>query len=224
MFNNAERKLDRMGNVGSMQVSENIYNLVLGATVWYGLVCNAFIVQVFAGKLDNLNPVFFLIAYFVSCMLGCVITYSSHNPFISFIGYNFVVIPIGIVLAICIPNYPTESILLAARLTAIVVSVMMILATLKPHLFAGLGRTLFLSLFFGLLAEIGSLLLGYRGDFFNWFFVILFSAYIGYDWYRAQEYPKNLDNAVDSALDIYLDIINLFLRILSLLGNSKSKN
>ena len=32
-------------------------------------------------------------------------------------------------------------------------------------------------------------------------------------------YPKTLDNAVDSALDIYLDVINLFLRILRILGS-----
>ncbi len=42
--------------------------------------------------------------------------------------------------------------------------------------------------------------------------------YIGYDIYRSQQYPKTLDNAVDSALDIYMDIANLFIRILSILG------
>ncbi|MCR5192464.1 MAG: Bax inhibitor-1 family protein, partial [Bacteroidales bacterium] len=46
----------------------------------------------------------------------------------------------------------------------------------------------------------------------------LFSGYIGYDVAKSQAYPKTLDNAVDSALDIYLDIINLFIRLLSILG------
>ena len=51
---------------------------------------------------------------------------------------------------------------------------------------------------------------------------VIFSLYIGYDYWKAQQYPKTVDNAVDSALDIYLDIINLFMRILSILGNGKS--
>ena len=47
---------------------------------------------------------------------------------------------------------------------------------------------------------------------------MIFSLYIGYDWYRAQAYPKTLDNAVDSAIDLYIDIVNLFLRILALMS------
>ena len=31
-------------------------------------------------------------------------------------------------------------------------------------------------------------------------------------------YPKTVDNAVDCALDIYLDIINIFIRLLALLS------
>ena len=48
----------------------------------------------------------------------------------------------------------------------------------------------------------------------------IFSLYIGYDYQRAQFYPPTVDNAVDCALDIYLDIINLFLDILRILARS----
>ena len=58
----------------------------------------------------------------------------------------------------------------------------------------------------------------------DWIAAGLFSLYIGYDIYRSQQYPKTLDNAVDSALDIYMDIANLFMRILSILGDSRSSN
>jgi FtsH-binding integral membrane protein len=40
--------------------------------------------------------------------------------------------------------------------------------------------------------------------------------------YRAQRYPKTADNAVDCAVDIYLDIINLFLRLLRILGRRRN--
>jgi FtsH-binding integral membrane protein len=49
-------------------------------------------------------------------------------------------------------------------------------------------------------------------------FVLIFSGYIGYDWARANQLPKTLDNAIDASAALYLDIVNLFLRILRLLS------
>ena len=48
--------------------------------------------------------------------------------------------------------------------------------------------------------------------------VVIFSGYIGYDWARANMIPKTLDNAIDSAASLYIDIINLFIRILQILS------
>ena len=52
----------------------------------------------------------------------------------------------------------------------------------------------------------------------DWIVAGLFSLYIGYDIYRSQQYPKTVDNAIDSALDIYMDLANLFIRLLSILA------
>ena len=94
------------------------------------------------------------------------------------------------------------------------------LATMFPHVFAGLGRTLFIALVVSLIGELLTLFLfGYTGTFFDWIFVVIFSLYIGYDWHRAQSFPKTLNNAIDSACDLYIDIINLFIRILQILGS-----
>ena len=94
---------------------------------------------------------------------------------------------------------------------------MLVLAVAAPQFFLGMGRTLFVTLLMGLVAElVATFLLGYRGMLFDWLFVLVFSGFIGYDVAKAQAFPKTLDNAVDSALDIYLDIINLFIRLLSI--------
>lgn len=53
--------------------------------------------------------------------------------------------------------------------------------------------------------------------------VLVFSGYIGYDWSKAQQFPRNLDNAIDSAADIYVDIVNIFMRILSILSRVRDK-
>jgi FtsH-binding integral membrane protein len=55
----------------------------------------------------------------------------------------------------------------------------------------------------------------------DWIVVIIFCGYIGYDWARANNIPKTFDNAVDSAAALYIDMINLFVRILRILGRRK---
>lgn len=223
MFDNAERKMMRLNSRVSDEVSASVYNLIIGATLAYGLILNAVIVMNFSEVFMRMNPWVLIIGYFVSCIAGIFIANGSDNPVVSFIGYNLVVLPIGALLSVSVPTYYVEDIISAAMVTGIIVSVMTILATVMPNLFVGMGRTLFISLTLGLVAQIIAMLFGYSGNLFNWFFVIIFTLYVGYDWTKAQSYPKTIDNAVDSSLDIYLDIINLFIRLLAIMGNSKSR-
>ena len=141
----------------------------------------------------------------------------------SFIGYNLVVIPIGAVVSVILPAFYIADILAAIVATGTVVLLMTTLSTLYPKFFAKLGGTLFLSLAISLVVELISFFLGYAGNIFNWIFVVIFSLYIGYDWHKSQVYPKTLDNAIDSALDLYLDIINLFLRLLQIFASSRNR-
>lgn len=221
MFDNKERKIQRLKNITQDSITINSYNLILGLIIFYGFVVNALIVHFCKDIFINMNFTIFLIAYFVLGFFGICISGISKNPLISFVGYNFVVLPIGALLSIGLQDYGSIDILTSMMITGMVTFIMMIISTIKPQIFQGLGNTLFISLILGILCEIISIFLGYQGQIFDWLFVLLFSAYIGYDWHKAQSYPKNLDNAIDSALDIYLDIINLFIRILSIIGKNK---
>ena len=96
-----------------------------------------------------------------------------------------------------------------------------------------------MALLVGLIAEVvATLLLGYTGAAFDWLFVLIFSGYIGYDIAKSQAYPKTVDIAFRFSdrgwsewpltADKYLfwlkdaakkdDIINLFIRLLSILS------
>lgn len=165
-----------------------------------------------------MNPIVFIVGYLIAGIIGVIMAASSENVALSFIGYNLVVMPIGALLSICLRDYSGVEILSAIVVTGAVVVVMLLLAIAYPSFFAGMGRTLFFSLIIGFIGELIATMLGYGGNLFNWLFVVIFSLYLGYDWYKAQSYPKTLDNAVDSALDIYLDIINLFIRILEIMS------
>jgi FtsH-binding integral membrane protein len=200
-------------------ISPRTYNAILGGTLLYGFLVNALLVLVARPLVEAIDPVVFLIGYLVSALVGALIANKSSNPAISFVGYNLIVVPVGLLLAIVLPGYDARQIFLAALLTGVVTLVMMLLTVSFPNFFASLGSTLFWSLLICVAVEFIALLLGYGGDIFNWIFVAIFSLYIGYDWHRAQVYSKTVDNAIDSAVDLYLDIINVFLRILDLLDN-----
>ena len=220
-FNN--RKQVRLTSGEADRLSSRSYNLALTGLLAYGLLLNAVMVYYFAEPLRQMligvSSWVLLLGYLVPTLIGVLMAAKSTNPMVSFIGYNLVVLPIGVLLSLLLLNFPVGIVVKAMALTGMVTATMMLLAIIRPQFFLGLGRTLFLTLIIGIVAEVvATWLLGYRGEIFDWVFVILFSGYIGYDVAKSQAYPKTLDNAVDSALDIYLDIINLFIRLLSILG------
>lgn len=218
------RKQLRLESGEADRLSARVYNLALTGLLAYGLLLNAVIVYYFAYPLMNalqgVSPWLLLAGYLVPTFLGIFLAAKSQNPAVSFVGYNLVVLPIGIMLSLVIPGLPAGIVVKAMALTGMVTVTMALISLVRPQLFLGLGRTLVIALVVGLVAElVATFLFGYRGQLFDWFFVLLFSGYIGYDVAKSQAYPKTLDNAVDSALDIYLDVINLFIRLLSILSN-----
>ena len=217
MFNLKERKKERLRNIVPDTISAQTYNLIIGACLLYGFLANALIVHFCSQFFMNMNQWVFIIGYFVCCIAGIIVT-RSKKPIMSFIGYNLVVLPIGAVLSVCLPDFSGNDIMLAIVLTGAVVAVMMALATLFPKVFSKMGLALLIALTVALIAELVAMLLGYTGSIFSVIFVVIFSLYIGYDWYKAKSYPKTLDNAIDSALDLYLDIINLFIRLLDIIS------
>lgn len=139
----------------------------------------------------------------------------SDNPIISFIGYNLVVLPIGIVLSISIEDHYISSIAQAFILTTLITILMLIISTIKPEVFKSMGTTLFICLSGVIIIELIMMFIGISTPkWWDWLVTLLFCGYIGYDWSKAQEKQKTLDNAVDSAVDLYLDIINLFVELL----------
>lgn len=218
------RKQLRLESGEADRLSARSYNLALTGLLAYGLLLNAVIVYYFAYPLMNalqgVSPWLLLAGYLVPTFLGIFLAAKSQNPAVSFVGYNLVVLPIGIMLSLVIPGLPAGIVVKAMALTGMVTVTMALISLVRPQLFLGLGRTLVIALVVGLVAElVATFLFGYRGQLFDWFFVLLFSGYIGYDVAKSQAYPKTLDNAVDSALDIYLDVINLFIRLLSILSH-----
>lgn len=212
-----ERKNKRLMSGLADTLSPRMYNLVIGACITYGFVVNAIIVATCSDFFMAMSPAVFIIGYILVAILGIALTMSD-RPLISFIGYNLVVLPLGALLSTCLPNHDTINVLQAIIITGIIFLVMTCLATAFPNIFSKLGRGLFISLIVLIVVELVSIFIfGFFGTIFNWISAVIFTLYIGYDWHVAQSYPKTLDNAIDSACDLYIDLVNLVIDILHII-------
>ena len=147
--------------------------------------------------------------------------YKSNNPVISFLGFSALSTGFGFLLTYFVSFYTKLEIYKAFAITGLVVALMTIISTIFPRFFLKLGKILFISLLLVIVIEIIMLILGISSTVIDLIVCIIFCGYIGYDWQRAQNYPPTIDNAIDSAADIYVDIVNLFVRILSIIGKKK---
>ncbi|MBR4732450.1 MAG: US12 family protein [Lachnospiraceae bacterium] len=211
------------------EISDRAYNGVIGAVLVYGLLVNVAICYIFQDRMLYVNPAVLIVGYFICCFIGMLMSSKSDNAIISFIGYNLVVVPVGLVVSVSVAVYGglgSEMVGQAFIITMLTTATMAAVSFAKPEWFEKLGGVLLASLSGLVISEIVLLIMGSDQVITAWIGAVLFSLYIGYDFHRAQAFPKTLDNAVDSALDIYLDVINLFLKILRILGSkggSKSR-
>ena len=231
MPSTAERKTLRMNaKVDSSAIlSERTYNIALGAVVLYGIIMNILIVAFgteYAARLvSTVNPILLIVLYLGLVLAGSFISVKSHNPAISFLGYNMIVLPLGLLVALAVQGYGgigSEVVVDAFMYTLGITLVIVGMSCLLPKLFLRMGGFLFAALLGMIVVEIIAVLFFGGTNWSAYVFAGIFSLYIGYDVQKAQLYPRTLDNAVDCAIDIYLDITNLFLRILSILGNSRN--
>lgn len=217
-------KSDVFERYGADAMSRRTFYFVLGAILAWGFGLTAALSELTAGW--NPNIWVFLGVALVLPIIGIVMSAKSDNPLVSFIGFNLVVVPFGVILGPALAAYKVASpgvVAEAAMLTAIVTGVMGLSGVLFPKFYEGLGGALFGALLCLVVVRVIGLFVPAIGNLgiIDYVAAAIFALYIGYDMYRASTIPATLDNAVDVAVALYLDIINLFLNILRILGGRK---
>ncbi|MBO6019855.1 MAG: US12 family protein [Clostridia bacterium] len=216
------------GDAGGISVVK--YNLILGGVLFWGFLANALICFFTRNVALYEYALPILIGYLVFALVGVLMT-RSRSAVVSFIGYNLVVLPLGFMLSLFLVGYEPYLITSVFLMTAAVTLTMMLLSLVFPRLFLSMGRalgiTLLIVIVFQLIFTFVALATGVFNDslflLIDWVVVVVFSLYIGYDWAIAQKRYRTVDAAVDSACALYLDIINLFIRLLSIMGRRSRK-
>ena len=219
VIDNAQAKLQRMKNFSGTMIGERAYNLIIGVTLLWGIAINIVMALTLKNTILSLHPAIVLITYLVGSLACSFIIYRAKNPAVSFAAFTGLAICMGLILTYFVSMYELGTVSLAFELTAIITVAMMILGTLFPQFFLSIGGSLGISLVLAIIVEVvAGLIFHLDMGIMDYVIVLIFCGFVGYDWAKAQIYPKNAVNAVASASDIYVDVVNIFIRLLSILG------
>lgn len=208
-------------------LSSRSYNVCIGLSLLLGLTITAvatYLLKDSVGMLFYAHPIIFSILYLVVSLGAGQLSIRADNSGTALIGYLIITVATGALLSACIPYEKSGVLINAAITTALILVIMVIAATAFPDAFLGLGRILLTSLIAFIIAEIAMLLL-FRSEpaIMDWLAIGIFTLYIGYDWSKGMEYPKTGKFAIITAIQLYLDLINIFIRLVSRSGNSSKK-
>ncbi|MFZ3032322.1 MAG: Bax inhibitor-1 family protein [Candidatus Moraniibacteriota bacterium] len=198
-------------------MSRRGFYFALGCVLTWGFFATHLVSQATA----TWHPSFwmFLFVGLVLPIVGILLSGFSSNAIISFIGFNLVVIPFGAILGPVLAQYELTqpgAVTRAALLTATVTALMGVSGLMFPQFYKNIGGALFMALLCLLGVRVLQMFVPNLQNvgFIDYLAAGLFALYIGYDMWRASDIPATLDNAVDVAVSLYLDIINLFLSLL----------
>lgn len=199
-------------------MSEKTYYSSIAGLVGYGLLLTAFLAAYVAPPVPS--TLFMILCGLVLPIVGIFVSQSDNIP-LAFLGYNLIVAPMGLVLGPVANFYSPDIVFNTTILTAMITGLMLFAGLTFPNIFKSLGGVLFYSLLALVIIRIIAIFVPALNHFgiLDYIAATIFSLYIGYDMYRASELGRTWNNIIGVAVSLYLDIINLFLSLLSILSN-----
>ena len=218
-MDNTSFKKKRMLNTEGTKLSANGFNGVIGLLLAFGLGINALMAIFLPPLVAGLNPWIVLGTYLVGSIASTLVIHHAKTAVVSFAGFTGLACSTGFLLSSFLVGFSGATIYTAFLSTGIIVVSMMLLSTIFPKFFLGLGRVLIFALLGSLLVEfVAGLIFGLNLVYMDYIVVVVFAGFIGFDWAKAQMYPKTAKNAIECSADIFMDIIVIFMRLVSIFG------
>lgn len=206
-------------------ISRRLYNLVLT-----GLVLLSFAIMAACSQMTSTlefwmfvqrNPLLFTLLTLVGSFGGIIvmnIARARENLSLGMIGYTVFTLTFGFTTSMVLSMYSLDTITAAFTATAGIMVVFGAAGIAFPRFFERLMPICALGLLAVIVVEFALMLFGVQQSLTDIAVIVLFCGFIGYDVHRASTATPTLSNAVWYAIELYLDIINVFLRLLQLFG------
>lgn len=174
---------------------------------------------------SGLTPGYWMLLCLIPAF-GGIFMARSDSAIFSLFGGIACAVGLGAISGPEIASYKIGSIVNIAAYTAGITLCMTIASAIFRNWLAGIGGALFgglCLLIFGDFVAIFMSMMGFNVapalTFLDCVAVVLFSIYIAYDMMVLDSHARTADDAVDMSVSVFLDIINLFMSLLRLLGS-----
>jgi FtsH-binding integral membrane protein len=196
------------------------YWSTLSLTLMVGFILNiAMIKFIPVETVMQIGTLTLIIGYIIFAIAGIFICHKAKSTPVVFLGYLMVVVPLGVILipfvASLDPGIPEKAAFFTAGLTLM----MTIGARAFPVFFRSIGGILMWGLIAAIIAQVIMYFLHYHLSVMDWIVALIFMGLIGYDYAMALEDEPTTKQAIVRALALYLNIVNLFMRVSSILNN-----
>lgn len=207
-------------------ISRRLYNLLLA-----GLIVLSFVIMGACSYVSTTadfqiwvsnNALLYTLAVLFGSLGGLIIMnigQAKENLLAGLIGYALFTLTFGFTTSLALSYYSLESISLAFTATAGIMVVFGVAGMAFPQFFTKVAGVGFTALFALIVVELIMSIMGIQQNITDIVVIVLFCGFIGYDVYRASVATPTATNAIWFAIELYLDIINVFLRLLQIFGN-----
>lgn len=181
-----------------------LYNIFSTSMYYIIIIAELLIVIFLSARIQKMNPL---------------------TAMISFVLYSIVT---GLTLSIVFVMFEMSSIIYIFLITAFIFLVFALLGYFTKIDLSKYSTIFLMGLFGIIIATIVNIFLNNEtfDIILSWIGVILFVGLVAYDIQKIKRYENIIDDnnkiAIIGALDLYLDFINIFLRLLNLFGKSKN--
>lgn len=209
------------------RLSPRMFNLAVSGLIFLGF-CVMGLGTYYTGTMDFAKAMSsvggsfgFMVLTLVGTVAGIFIMSagaSRQSAAISLVGYALFASTFGLLSSVALVRYDLPTINTAFAATAAITFVFGALGVTFPQVFKRVGGVCCGVLMALLLVEIVLAVMGVSQTITDYIVVIVFAGFIGYDTYTATQVEPTLPNAVMVATNLFMDIINVFLRILDIVG------
>lgn len=211
---------------GAKRLSARAYNLVVSGLIFLGFVvmgAETYITGTrdFLLMMDSGAGFGIMFGSLIGSIVGIVlmsVAAGKQSVGMSIVGYVLFALTFGLTASLALVSFDLPTINTAFAATSAITLVFGALGVTFPEFFRkvyGVGFGILLAV---VLVELLLMFTGVSQTITDWIVVVVFAGFIGYDTYMATQVPPTLPNAVLAASNLFVDIINVFLRILDIIG------
>ena len=216
---------ERQQAAGGKRLSLRAYSLTLTGLVLVGFLVMGFCASLFGNLSFLINVAYnyglYMFVSLAASIVGIVMmgrALKSQSVALSLVGYALFVGSFGFTASLALLAYDMQTISTAFLATAGIVVVFACLGVAFPSVFERAVGVLSVALLALILVQVVMLFMGVDQTWVDFAVIVVFCGFIGYDFHQAMYMEPTLVNAVFAASNLFLDILNVVLRVLAIFG------